>query len=990
MINMRKKTVARILALCLAGLIAFSDGSFNSFASTYGNEHANDITETNSEINSETKTEDAHEAHDVSEDECCHLEIDEDENITPVGVEGDIAGGKYAGVTWRIDSEGNLTGEGTATSRFTVLSQNIDGTYFQIWPWSSYRSAIKTAVIDIDGLTSTREMFKQCKNIISIDLSESDTSNVTDMSEMFSGCESLTELDMVGFDTSKVTDMSKMFYMCKSLTKLHKSVLNTSNVTNMARMFWGCESLSELDVSDFDTSKVTDMSYMFRDCESLNKLYVKNFDTSKVTDMCRVFYGCESLTELDVSNFDTSRVTNMISMFNGCKKLSILDVKNFDTSKVTDMGSMFYECESLSELDVSDFNTSKVTGMGDMFYKCESLKELDVSNFDTSKVTNMSSMFRDCYVLSKLDVSNFDTSKVKGMSEMFSGCKALIELDIVGFDTSKVTNMSHMFYGCESLTELDVSNFDTSKVISTGMILMFNGCKNLKSLDLSNFDLNKFSGGSDFDVTSQIGSSIELLFLPTKRSKEVVFPALIDDFWKNYVDIEKVNDNRLKTDVGLEGAVIGRNSIEDPNLIKVRLNPNGGNFSGCEKDEPYIKCVKKNSKYGSLLKPENGEKCFAGWYTKIDGGDEITKDSVLEKEDYIPVELYAKWSDEHFTVVVDAVESTCTQMGYSGDVYCEICGEFLEKGNSLVINPDNHKLVTDEALAPTCCNDGLTEGKHCELCNKVIEEQTIIKATGHSYGEAELTKEATCASKGEMKQKCTVCGDELSTEIPMSKNHVWDDGTVTKKPTYTEEGELVKTCTICKATDKITIPKIEKKIEKLVVGGKEYSVILEAKDTDGNFLYDVNLDNKVSVKGKKVKLSKAGTMALKGYSFKGWYINVDNKEKKVSSISSKKLTDLMTIKAVFSENTYTITYKASKPSDAKKAKVTGKVNPTKNVKYNDSVELSIGGFTCEGYKLTGWSTSKGAAKPEYQLGEKVKSLSDKKKGKIVLYPVWAK
>ena len=310
-------------------------------------------------------------------------------------------------------------------------------------------------LLDTSNVTDMREMFSNCTNLTSLDVSKFDTSQVTDMSAMFISCSSLTSLEVNKFDTSKVTDMTNMFSHCSTLTSLDVSNFNTSKVTNMSGMFYYCSSLASLDLSSFDTSEVTDMNYMFQDCSSLTSLDVSKFDTSKVTNMIVMFAYCSRLTSLDVSNFDTSKVTSMGSMFNGCNSLTSLDVSNFDTSQVTSMSDMFFNCRSLTSLDISKFNTSKVTDMSSMFNNCSSLTSLDVSNFNTSQVTNMDYMFGSCRSLTSLDVSSFNTSTVTNMRGMFSWCSSLTSLDVSKFDTSKVTNMSRMFSGCSKLTSLD-------------------------------------------------------------------------------------------------------------------------------------------------------------------------------------------------------------------------------------------------------------------------------------------------------------------------------------------------------------------------------------------------------------------------------------------------------------------------------------------------------------------------------------------------------
>ena len=183
-------------------------------------------------------------------------------------------------------------------------------------------------------------------NILSLDLSNFDTSRVTDMSSMFSNMFNLTSLNLSNFDTSRVTDMNSMFRNMFNLTSLNLSNFNTSKVTNMYGMFYGMYNLTMLDLSNFDTSKVTDMEYMFSGMSNLTSLNLSNFDTSKVTDMKYMFNGMYNLTTLDLSNFDTSKVTDMSFMFSlyydNNDKLEKIYVNNdFDTTKLTNFTDMF-------------------------------------------------------------------------------------------------------------------------------------------------------------------------------------------------------------------------------------------------------------------------------------------------------------------------------------------------------------------------------------------------------------------------------------------------------------------------------------------------------------------------------------------------------------------------------------------------------------------------------------------------------------------------
>ncbi|WP_061112224.1 BspA family leucine-rich repeat surface protein, partial [Listeria monocytogenes] len=279
-----------------------------------------------------------------------------------------------------------------------------------------YSSGIEKVIIrdnnypTAPSLLTTEGMFKNCSNLMEVDLSGLDTSAVTTMWDMFNSCRALEELDVSHFDTSSVTNMSYMFYDNRNLEVLDVSNLDTSSVTNMYAMFEDCTSLEELDVSHFDTSSVTDMYRVFNGCEKLKKLDVSNFDTSSATAMVQMFRNCSALEKLDVSNFNTSLVTDMRAMFAGCTSLEVLDVSNFDTSSVTNMAAMFSDNEKVEKLDLSTFDTSSVTNMGTMFKNCTALKSLYLDNF--THAASSTDMFTGTTSLSYLfvshNVSNFN------------------------------------------------------------------------------------------------------------------------------------------------------------------------------------------------------------------------------------------------------------------------------------------------------------------------------------------------------------------------------------------------------------------------------------------------------------------------------------------------------------------------------------------------------------------------------------------------------
>ena len=230
-------------------------------------------------------------------------------------------------------------------------------------------------------------MFCNCSSLISLDLSNFDTSQVKETDGMFSGCSSLDSLDLSNFDTSQVMQMDYMFSGCSSLTSLNLTNFNTSQVTLMDSMFMNCYSLTSLDLSNFDTLQVMQMDYMFSGCSSLTSLNLSNFDTSQVVKMDSMFDNCSSLTSLNLSNFDTSMVENMTNMFNGCSNLEYINFNNFDENSLKYYENMFYNVPENIVISMNESNTQKILNEIKNI-ACYTLASTDVWKFKQKKIIN--------------------------------------------------------------------------------------------------------------------------------------------------------------------------------------------------------------------------------------------------------------------------------------------------------------------------------------------------------------------------------------------------------------------------------------------------------------------------------------------------------------------------------------------------------------------------------------------------------------------------
>lgn len=221
--------------------------------------------------------------------------------------------------------------------------------------WDTHAAEIKKVVFKAgfrdETHTTCSKWFSGCTNLTSIEGIENlNTSNVKYMNEMFGQCSNLETLDLSHFNTEKVGNMSNMFNGCTKLRDLNISSFNTENVTNMYGMFYGCSSLDSLDLSHFNTRNVRKdgMNYMFNGCSSLSSLDVSNFTTDKPSmQLDGLFKGCRSLQTLDLSSFSTGGASSVTDMFDGCSALQTIYVSDLFKFNSVSSSNMFRDCHSL-------------------------------------------------------------------------------------------------------------------------------------------------------------------------------------------------------------------------------------------------------------------------------------------------------------------------------------------------------------------------------------------------------------------------------------------------------------------------------------------------------------------------------------------------------------------------------------------------------------------------------------------------------------------
>ena len=398
-------------------------------------------------------------------------------------------------VKWTLTKDGTLTISGTGAMTDYVFS---DGA-----PWRSFRSQVKTVVIE-NGVTSIgNNAFYNCSSLTSVTIPKS----VTSIGESaFGDCTSLTSVTI----PNSVTSIGKAaFYNCTSLT----SVTIPNGVTSIGEYaFYKCSSLTSVTIPDSVTHIAANT---FSGCSALTSVTIPNSVTS-IGDSA--FYGCTSLTDVyydgygldwlavngrgqipnsatfhfkeDLYGKGTCGVNvNWVMTAGGTLTISGTGrISNYDFNNsapwakcrayikcvvikpgVRAIGSYaFCNCSSLTSVTIPNSVTS--IGWG-TFDGCTSLTRVTIP----SSVTSIGNYAFSYTSLTSVTIPNSVTSIGGGT---FDGCTSLTRVTI----PNSVTSIGlRAFEGCTSLTSVTIPSSVTS--IGWGA---FEGCKSLTSVTIPN------------------------------------------------------------------------------------------------------------------------------------------------------------------------------------------------------------------------------------------------------------------------------------------------------------------------------------------------------------------------------------------------------------------------------------------------------------------------------------------------------------------------
>ena len=201
--------------------------------------------------------------------------------------------------------------------------------------------------------------------------------------------------------------------------------------------------------------------------------------------------------------------------------------------------------------------------------------------------------------------------------------------------------------------------------------------------------------------------------------------------------------------------------------------------------------------------------------------------------------------EHNFGMYLVEIAPTCTEKG-TESAYCAVCGEKSVReiqplGHDLeglpcegrhctrcdyAEEPTTHVYDNIEEIPADCLNSGWTIYS-CECGESYTEE---VPASGHAFGEWQVSTPSTCIKEGVEKRVCERCLAEETRSLPLAE-HDFGEWTATVSPTCTEPGSKNRACSVCGHTETAEIPAVGHKYvlveERLVTCSENGKKIFE-------------------------------------------------------------------------------------------------------------------------------------------------------------------
>ncbi|MBR2889378.1 MAG: leucine-rich repeat protein, partial [Oscillospiraceae bacterium] len=616
------------------------------------------------------------------------------------------------GLEWVLDGDtGILTVAGTGA---------IPSYRYSTAPWYPYRESVRGIVVT-EGITEVGERaFYWCTNCTSVTLPESliaireygfnnlrALQSITLPSNLktlefcaFSECAALTSITL---PDSVTTVGSSVFSNCPNL---FSATLSAGMTTIPSSMFFNDGKLMYVTIPE-------GITYIDDTAFHSTNLWKVHLPASLTGMGSSVFAGCKGLKEFTVAEGNTAykAVNGVLFTANGKTLICYPAGKsgNYTVPEGTEYiaTSAFRSCNYLYSITFC----STLKEIGDYsFSYCQNLTSITLPK-NVTRVCD--SAFRSCTSLRYITFQN--DSVILESGGVFAECDSLTSITL----PAKLTEIpGYLFYGCALLDNVVIPS-----------------------------------------TATKIGSSA---FLDCDSLTSITIPGNVKSIGRQAFDF----CNRLRTIEIQEGCT----TIEDycirnaPALTYVYLPDSLASigremFDECPKVVLYVNCGTYGESFAiskglnrSVSHPYTVSRvveptCTTQGYTVMS----CKCGTYSYNTNYV-----SAYGHDYTWEVTDP---TCTSDGYTTYI-CTRCGYWFEDDWVPALG---HDTVLLNYVPATCTTDGYSGDEYCETCGQTVTIGQKIPATGHSYGETVRENESVHGSYDEVTY-CSICSVELSRE----------------------------------------------------------------------------------------------------------------------------------------------------------------------------------------------------------------------------------
>ena len=109
------------------------------------------------------------------------------------------------------------------------------------------------------------------------------------MFQLFKDCSNLLEVDLSGLDGANLINLNSAFENCNNLEFANLTLSNGDKVKSMDNSFNGCQKLKNIDLTRFEPKQNVSLVNMFKNCASLIYVDLSSFHSYNFGG---IFYGC--------------------------------------------------------------------------------------------------------------------------------------------------------------------------------------------------------------------------------------------------------------------------------------------------------------------------------------------------------------------------------------------------------------------------------------------------------------------------------------------------------------------------------------------------------------------------------------------------------------------------------------------------------------------------------------------------------------------------